>query len=62
MNKPTNYHGNKNAVKDDSVKKLSYIHARCTRKEKAAYVHEAKSKGMKLTDWVIETLNMRVEK
>lgn len=48
---------NKNAVKDDLEKSSGYIHARCKKADKAGWVKTAQSKGMKLTEWIVKTLN-----
>jgi hypothetical protein len=41
--------------------KRSMLVARCETKDKAMWVKLAQSKGMKLTDWVIEVLNKEVK-
>jgi hypothetical protein len=35
----------------------SHIHALCKTRDKAAWVKAAQSQGLKLTDWIIKTLN-----
>ena len=49
--------GNKNAKKENDGKALVHIHARCTLNDKEAWTKAANSKGMKLTEWIIKTLN-----
>jgi len=49
--------GKRNAAKPDNDRASSYIHARCKPSDKAAWVKAAKSRGMKLTDWIVTTLN-----
>ena len=61
-NKPHGLAGNKNAVKPDDHKAESYIHARCTSSDKANWVRAAKSKGMKLTEWIVSVLNEAIKK
>lgn len=46
--------GNKHAEKPADERADSYIHIRCTAREKAAWV---KSAGGKLSPWVIDALN-----
>ena len=41
--------------------KKSYIHAQCLTSDKAIWVKAAQSKKMKLTEWIIATLNKEVE-
>lgn len=51
-----------NNTKAAGDKAESFIHARCKTSDKAAWVHEARSKGMKLTEWLIDTLNASIKK
>ena len=60
--KPHGLTGNKNAAKPDDQKAESYIHARCTSSDKAMWVIASKSKGMKLTEWIVSVLNAAVKK
>ncbi|MCK9622133.1 MAG: hypothetical protein M0R47_16555 [Methylobacter sp.] len=53
--KPGAPKGNKNAAKDDGA--TSFIHARCTPSAKAAWVMAAQREGLKLTEWLVKTLN-----
>lgn len=46
---------NQNASKDAGDKADGFLHIRCKRSDKAAWVHAAN--GQKLSEWVIETLN-----
>ena len=46
-----------NAAKPDEELAASHIHARCKTSDKAAWVKSAQSHGMKLTDWIVTTLN-----
>lgn len=48
--------GNKNAQKGDEPA-TSYLHARCCPSDKAAWVHAANRRGLKLTEWVVQALN-----
>lgn len=49
--------GKINAAKPEDQKASSYIHARCLRSDKAAWVRESQKRGMKLTEWIVQTLN-----
>ncbi len=49
--------GIRNAAKPAEKKSESYIHARCKTSDKAGWVRAAKVKNMKLTAWIVETLN-----
>lgn len=51
--------GNKNAIKDDSA--TSYIHARCKPSDKSQWVKQAQNEGLKLTEWIVKTLNNAVQ-
>lgn len=42
--------------------KTSYIHAGCKPEEKGAWIAESRHRGMKLTDWIVKTLNKEVKK
>lgn len=62
-NKPHGLTGKpSNATKPDDQKAESHIHARCKTSDKAMWVIAAKSKGMKLTDWIISSLNDALKK
>lgn len=52
--------GNKNAAKPEDDKAMSFIHARCKTEDKAAWVTAAQSENLKLTEWIIKTLNSAV--
>jgi len=58
MDKPTKAHGN---VGNNSAKKEttadSQIQMRVTRDEKAAWVKQAQSQGLKLSAWIRKKLN-----
>ena len=58
MTHPNN--GNKYAVKDDSDKATSFIHARCKQSDKANWVRTAQVEGLKLTEWIVKTLNNNI--
>lgn len=49
--------GKKNAAKPEDDRASSFIHARCKTSDKAAWVKTAQLSGMKLTDWIVTTLN-----
>jgi hypothetical protein len=49
-------------IKADEHKKLSFIHARCNTKDKALWVKTAQAQRMKLTEWIVKTLNNQVDK
>ncbi len=55
MTKQHGNKGNKNAIKDDSA--TSYIHARCKPSDKAMWVKCAQAEGLRLTEWIVKTLN-----
>ena len=38
----------------------SYIHARCTPQDKAGWVKSAQAENLKLTEWIVKTLNSMV--
>lgn len=62
-NKPHGLTGKpSNATKPDDQKAESYIHARCTRSDKGMWKIAAEAKGMKLTEWIVETLNANTNK
>ena len=60
--KPHGLTGNKNAAKPDDQKAESHIHARCKSSDKAMWVIASKSKGMKLTEWIVSVLNDAIKK
>lgn len=45
-----------------NTEKKSHIHAQCLTSDKSIWVKAAQSKKMKLTEWIIATLNKEVEK
>lgn len=49
--------GNKNALKPEDDKADSYIHLRCTKEQKIKYIQTSKSKGLKLTKWILDILD-----
>jgi hypothetical protein len=51
------YKGNKNAAKSEDDKAASFIHARCKSGDKAAWVKAAQAENLKLTEWIVKTLN-----
>lgn len=51
--------GNTNAQRGTEAA-TSYIHARCTPKDKANWVHAAQNEKLKLTEWIVKTLNSAV--
>lgn len=51
-----------NNSKPDGNKAESFVHMRCIRADKGAWVHAARTKGMKLTEWIIQTLNAAIKK
>lgn len=51
-----------NAAKPDDERASSYIHARCKTSDKSTWVKTAQSEGIKLTDWIITTLNAAARK
>jgi hypothetical protein len=57
--KPGAKPGNTNAQISDEAA-TSFIHARCTPKNKAAWVKAAQSEGLKLTEWIVKNLNNSV--
>ena len=61
-NKPHGLTGNKNAAKPDDQKTDSHIHTRCKSSDKAMWVIASKSKGMKLTEWIVSVLNDAIKK
>lgn len=48
--------GNKNAQRGAEAAD-SFIHARCTATDKAAWVKAAQAQNMKLTEWIVKVLN-----
>lgn len=42
--------------------KETYIHAKCNKSDKSAWINAAKSQKLKLSDWVIKTLNQSIKK
>lgn len=51
-----------NNSKADGNKAESFVHMRCFKSDKGAWVHAAREKGMKLTEWIIQTLNAAIKK
>lgn len=51
--------GNTNAQRDYS-KRDHYVHIRTTGENKGAWIRASRANGQKLTQWVEETLNARV--
>jgi predicted HicB family RNase H-like nuclease len=49
--------GNKHAIKPETQKATSHINARVKRFDKAAWVKQAQREEMKLTAWIVKTLN-----
>lgn len=41
--------------------KETYIHAKCSKSDKSSWIKAAKSKNLKLTEWVIKSLNNSVK-
>lgn len=54
--------GNTNAAKPADERSESHIHARCKTADKAAWVSAAKARDMKLTDWIVKTLNAEIKR
>lgn len=52
--------GTRHAAKRDDEKRLSFIHARCSARDKAAWVKQAQKENMKLTEWVVKVLNNNI--
>lgn len=50
------YHGNQNASKPPGEAATSFLHIRCTAKQKAGWVMDAQRHGKKLSEWVIDRL------
>ena len=48
--------GNTNAQRGTEAA-TSYIHARCTPQDKAGWVKSAQAEKLKLTEWIVKTLN-----
>lgn len=51
--------GNTNAQRG-TESATSYIHARCTPRDKAAWVKAAQAQNLKLTEWIVKVLNSAV--
>ena len=58
-NKPGAKPGNTNAQRGMETA-TSHIHSRCTPQDKAAWVRSAQAEGIKLTEWIVKTLNNAV--
>lgn len=58
--KPGAKMGNTNAAKPPSDKAESFIHARCKRADKSAWVKAAQEQNLKLTEWIVKALNNAV--
>jgi uncharacterized protein (DUF1778 family) len=54
--------GNQNARKDETDKSLSMITARCHTSDKAQWVKAAQDEGVKLTDWIIDACNQKLQR
>jgi uncharacterized protein (DUF1778 family) len=54
--KPGAKPGNTNAQRGQDAA-TSYIHARCMPGDKAMWVRAAQAERMKLTEWIVKTLN-----
>lgn len=54
--KPGAKPGNTNAQRGAEAA-TSHIHTRCMPQDKAAWVKSAQKEGLKLTEWIIKTLN-----
>lgn len=39
-----------------------FLHARCTEQNKTAWTQAAQRSGLKLTQWIVKTLNKEAEK
>ena len=52
--------GNQNALKDECDKASSHVHARCKPSDKAMWVKQAQKNNLKLTEWIIITLNEKI--
>lgn len=50
------YFGNQNAAKNPDESAKSFLHIRCTAKQKAGWVKSAQRQGKKLSEWVIDRL------
>lgn len=57
--KPGAKSGNTNAQRGTEAA-TSYIHARCTPQDKAEWVRAAQAEKLKLTEWIVKTLNSAV--
>lgn len=47
---------NQNAAKNPDEAATSFLHIRCTAKQKAGWVKDAQRQGKKLSEWVIDRL------
>jgi hypothetical protein len=56
------YAGNKNAAKPDDERLSSTVTARCLPGDKAAWVKAAQDEGVKLTDWIIDACNQKLQR
>jgi uncharacterized protein (DUF1778 family) len=54
--KPGAKPGNTNAQRGESAA-TSFIHARCMPGDKAVWVRAAQAEHLKLTEWIVKTLN-----
>jgi hypothetical protein len=61
MNKKHGNIGNKHNEKTPGDVASAYIHARCKPSDKAAWAASAKAQGMKMTEWILKTLNNAVK-
>lgn len=62
MTKPHGMTGKKNALKDESEKKSSYIHMRVEQERKARYVREASGQGLKLAAWILDACDEKIDR
>jgi uncharacterized protein (DUF1778 family) len=60
-NNPGAKPGNQNAAKPDTEKLSSTIVARCRSADKSAWVKAAQADGVKLTDWIIDACNQKLQ-
>ena len=49
--------GNTNAAKAPEDSATSFLHIRCTARQKAGWVKAAQRAGLKLSEWVIDRLS-----
>ncbi|SUB51650.1 plasmid mobilization protein [Pasteurella testudinis] len=54
MSKYETLKGNKNAVKDELVKKNTYIHIRCTKAQKEMITEQASKQGKTISNYLIQ--------